>query len=757
MQLYHSHLGRGSCIVRLRLFFILFCLFSFTASALCADDVSRVLVLRGHLDKKLLQEAEADLAKKPKDAPLLIELSSSSGDLPAVFDLIKALYEWRLRNKQKVIVYIQDSALGPAALVPFLADEIETSVFVSWGDALLGTEPNEPTHVLRSRVRSIVLQSHPKAPLLRLIAEAMVDGDMEIIDDNGWRQRKEGETGVYNVISPKDERLVLGQVQMKDLGLVAEVESIADFRARYALSSVEVDSLKHSEEREEGLTVTPEDLLASLKEHIAFKTDAPNRIGHLIIDDKQNGINQSTWIYVKSALDYYKTNKPAFIILELNTPGGEVFSAQKISDALEEMDTTYGVPVVAYINNWAISAGAMLAYSCRYIAVVKDASMGAAEPVFAGQGGQMVEAPEKVNSALRIDFANRAGFFDRNPDIAEAMVDKDIILVIRHGQIQRLDVEGQVREEGPEKDEILSAGGKLLTLSAEDLIKYGVADIFLAPKQLEPISIEERERGKWPASKELLCQQTFFKGIPEGYVDSFRPDWRIRFLSILATPAVASFLFLGMMLGFYVEINTPGFGFPGSLALVCLGLILLSSFALDIVDWLEVVFLLVGVLLLALELFVIPGFGVAGITGLILFVVGLFAIMLPSVGSVTYDVDSQTLNAAGEVFVERLVWLCAALIVGTVSMFLLGRYVMPSLGAFSRLVLKEEQTGFSAIEGAPAIGTEGITDCDLRPAGRILVGDDFYSAMSDGVYIPKGKRVKVVRVEGYRVYVDPME
>ena len=107
-----------------------------------------------------------------------------------------------------------------------------------------------------------------------------------------------------------------------------------------------------------------------------------------------------------------------------------MFAAQQISDALKELDTQYGIPVVAYINNWAISAGAMLAYSCRYIVVVKDASMGAAAPVIASETGEMKEASEKINSAMRADFAGgRARFFDRNPNIAEGMVDKDLILV----------------------------------------------------------------------------------------------------------------------------------------------------------------------------------------------------------------------------------------------------------------------------------------------------------------------------------------
>ena len=138
-----------------------------------------------------------------------------------------------------------------------------------------------------------------------------------------------------------------------------------------------------------------------LRRFIKYSLDGPNHIGHIAIKDHSTSISQATWIYVKTALDAYKKSKPIFIILELDTPGGEVFAAQKISDALKELDIQYEIPVVTFINNWAISAGAMLAYSTRFITITKDAAMGAAEPIQAGIEGKTETASEKVNSALR--------------------------------------------------------------------------------------------------------------------------------------------------------------------------------------------------------------------------------------------------------------------------------------------------------------------------------------------------------------------
>lgn len=503
--------------------------------------------------------------------------------------------------------------------------------------------------------------------------------------------------------------------------------------------------------------LTKEQVETELKTHIHPKPEQ-NRIGKIVIEDRSTGITQSTWVYVKNALDYYKKNPPLFLILELNTPGGEVFTAQKISDALKEMDTQYNVPVVAFVNNWAISAGAMLAYSSRFISVVKDASMGAAEPVLQdAASGETKTASEKVNSAFRADFANRAHFFDRNPFIAEAMVDKDVILVLRDGKIVKLDAENQIRSSGENPDVIISSKGKLLTLNAEELIDYGVADIYLPPTKLEQITKEEEDSGRWPAQKELLFTYPFFAAIPDAQIDEYKMDWKIRFLSFLTNPAVTSILFLAMMVAFYIELNTPGFGIPGTIALVCLMLIILSSVALEVIDWLEIIMLLSGLALLIIDIFFLPTFGLLGVIGTGLFLMGLFSLLLPGLSSVEFEFDTQTFNAAGEAFLHRLGWLIGAFLLGLVAIGLLARYVMPGIGIFKKFVLEgHEQEGYTAgtiPKEMPAIGLSGTTVTSLRPAGKVEIKGQLYDAMSTGRFIEQGVSVTVVGNEGNTVLV----
>lgn len=501
-----------------------------------------------------------------------------------------------------------------------------------------------------------------------------------------------------------------------------------------------------------------------LKDHIHIKPDGSNTIGHLIIDDRSSGINESTWLYVKTGLDQYKKTRPDFIILELNTPGGEVYAAQKISDALKNFDIQEDIPVVAFINNWAISAGAMLAYSCRFIAIVKDASMGAASPVHLDETGQMKEASEKVNSAIRTDFANRARFFDRNPDIAEGMVDKDIILVWRDRKIVRLDAESQIRSAEPNADVVIKAKGKLLTLTAEQLMKYGVADILLPPTKLGFISEEERASGKWPANKMALFHQPFFDKIPEATIDSYRMDWKTQFFVFLASPIVSSLLILGLMAGFYMEMSSPGFGFPAALAFLCLFLIVISSLSLEIANWLEVILLITGLAVILVDIFLLPTFGLLGFIGIILFFAGLFGMMLPGIGSVQFDFDTKSWNAAGEAFLNRLGWLSGTLLLGCLLLLLLGRYVTPHVAAWSRLVLtgneQDPSKGYVAgptMDELPKVGAKGEVMATLRPSGKVIINDKIYDAVSSGSFIEQGTKVVVKYLDGSVIVVDEIK
>ena len=711
-----------------------------------------LITLRGHLDKEQLDSAKdsLDKIKAQPEQELIIEIDSVSGDLKQLLYFCRKLYELKSQKNLKLLVYIDGNAIGPAAIVPFLADRISSSTFLSWGSIGHNNEiiQQMPLNLLRSRILSLIDPQNPKAETLKILAEAMIDPNLEVFENGkDWTLEKGN-----RLVSPKGETLVLNHHQVQNAMLVNEFLSRD---ALFLLFGMQSDGLVKNAEDPDLFQSKSKNLDEELEKHISYKKDEKNRVGHIHI--KKDGISQSTWIYVKSALDYYKKNKPIFIILELNTPGGEVFSSQQISDALKEMDTQYGIPVIAYINNWAVSAGAMLAYSSRFIMIAKDATMGAAEPVISGGEGGMQSASEKINSALRADFANRASFFERDPLIAEAMVDKDMLLVLRNGKIKKLEDEAQLRLEGANPDVVISAEGKLLTLDAKALIDYKVADFLVEPQAIENLSVLETQSGKWPAEKNAIFQHPFLAKIPDAEIDSFQMDWKLHFFAFIASPAISSLLFMAMMLCFYMEMNTPGFGIAGGLGLVCLCLILLSSMALEAVSWFELILLILGISLLLLEMLVIPGFGLPGIAGGVLVLIGLFTMMLPAFDAVVFDFESESFNAAGDVFIEKLAWLCGSFILSICIIGFIASYLMPKTELFRHLVLSGEENaedGFVTTSSLPDVGSLGEAFSALRPAGKVIIQKEIFDAFSDGSFIEKGQSIQVIEARGNRLLVE---
>ncbi|NGX51012.1 MAG: hypothetical protein K1060chlam2_00869 [Chlamydiae bacterium] len=698
----------------------------FLSFALFAQD--SYISLKGYLGSEVIASAEEQM--REAEEKIVIQVNSSSGDIHEVLALSKQIYDLKAKGEHSIIVYIQGKAVGPAAIFPFLADKLIVTPLVAWGDIPYGVEEHMESSGIQSAVKSLINQKTRQAATLNQLANAMTDPHYKLLfGDGDAKIERESQAGRFDPV-------ILNLNGIQSLGLVDSV--IAD-------EDVVVSQI-----------MTKENLTQQLQKYISYSESEENLVGYLHVGSDRS-IDQSTYIYLKFALKEFVERKVRFVVLDLNTPGGEVFAALKIVDLLQKLDIQYNIPVVAFIHDWAVSAGAMLAYSCRFIAIEPNSIMGAAEPVIAAQGGQAVTASEKVNSALRAEFANLATFYGRDPLIAEAMVDKDIILVIRNHQVVKLRDEDEMRN----SDSLITGKGKLLTLNARQLIDYGVADFEVEQRSLPPITEAEREAGAWPAEKMLLFQQPYLAKIPNAVIVDFK-DWRVGFFSILSHPVVASLLFIGLVLGLYIEINTPGFGIPGAIGLACLFLILLSSFASQAINWIEVIILAVGLLLLALELFVIPGFGVAGILGIIFMIVGLFALMLPGLGSFNIF-DPETFRLVGEAFVERLAWLSGALIFAILVIIILAKFFSHRYFRFSKLVLRGEQDrseGYVSgipLSMMPKEGAHGETVTPLRPSGKVQIGEELFDAITQGSFLKANVAVEVLRIEGNKVVVEPIE
>ncbi len=473
-------------------------------------------------------------------------------------------------------------------------------------------------------------------------------------------------------------------------------------------------------------------------------------IGRIVINDKKQGISEATWMYVKAALDSYKEKKPACVILELNTPGGEVFVAQRISNAIRSLDTKDGIPVIAYVNNWAISAGAMLAYSCRFIVVAPDASMGAATPVFETAEG-MKAAPEKVNSALRSDFANRASFFDRDPDIARAMVDPDILLVRRNGQITVLAAESDFRGGAHGSDELICAKGKLLTLTADQMKDLGVADTVI-PKDVAGIPDEEIAQGTL-LSKTPLRAIPGLSEFPDVPIETFQMDMKTSIVSFLASPLVSSTLVFVAFVCFYLETSAPGVVLPGLVGGIAVVLLLVGSFAQEALTWFEPLCILIGLGVIAFELTFFPTLGFLLIIGGGFLLFGSISLLIPGIESVRFDGDMM--NAAGEYVLHRLALLSGAFLLAVAVIIAASRHLPLKTLRFSGIILDRDSPEENQKQHIAA-GDEAIVVATLRPAGKIECDGHLFDAVSDGRYIDVKSRVRVVEVRGNVIFVVPV-
>lgn len=697
------------------------------------------ITLQGFLSQDRLEQAsqQLDVIAKGSTRSITLIVHSTSGDLPAALDFATQLARWKVDHQGQIEVYIDESALGPSALFPFVADKLTSGFGVTWGDIPYAAEGIMPINQLRSRLFTIMGESKVKSPLWQELAEAMIDPVRPFNALHGAENRP-------------GERLILNTQQMQALKLIGQPIDKDQFFSDQGYVFLAPPIQNEIRDR------CAEKLLGRIK----VTPGVEPTVGYIKIDDRTSGINAATWLYVRAALEHYKKTRPLFVLVELNTPGGEVYSAQQISDALKELDTQEEIPVVVYINNWAISAGAMIAYSARVITTSKDGSMGAAEPVIVGAEGKMETASEKINSALRTDFANRARFYGRDPVLAEGMVDKDPLIVLRHGKIIKLNNETDLRKNGPEADVVIKPKGKLLTLDAQGQVRYGVADCIIEPVKTESITGVEEESGKWSIKKHPLFSHSFFSSLPsETKIDAFYPDWRLRFFAFLARPEVSSLLLMMLMLGIYMEFSSPGAALPGSVAIISFILIALSSYAHEASRILEYILIFGGLSLVLLEIFVLPTWGLLAAAGGLALIVGLFGLMLPGFRSISFDPQSHTWNPAGEVFMERLWWLLGALLGSVVLMVLLWRYLAPKIALWSTLVLTGEQESskgfYAGLDPAtlPKVGTKGKVLSTMRPAGRVYIDGKPWDAVSTGGFIEEGEPIVVLRIEGGRMFV----
>ena len=399
--------------------------------------------------------------------------------------------------------------------------------------------------------------------------------------------------------------------------------------------------------------------------------------------------------FVQRVLNEATQEGAAAVIVEINTFGGRVDGAVLIRDAL----LTARVRTVAFVNKRAISAGALISLAAEKIVMADGGTIGAATPVQMGQPGAPAQpVEEKTVSYVRKEFRSTAEARKRPPLIAEAMVDADVEIP---GLIQK---------------------GKLLTLTTEEALKHKFAD-FRAD------------------SIESVVEQLSLTG---SEIRRAAPNWAENLIRFLTHPVVSSLLITVGMLGIILEIRTPGFGLPGAIGITSLALFFWGHWLVQLVGWEELLLVGSGLVLVVLEVFVIPGFGFAGVLGIAALLAGLSLSLIG--GGATWEF---VLKAVSRVIFSLLLALIASLIM---------LRFLPRLPFGRRLIL---ESGLPAGEGYASasesdrswLGKSGTVLSPLRPAGIAEIENQRVDVVSDGEFIEAGVPVVVTRVDGNRIVV----
>lgn len=434
--------------------------------------------------------------------------------------------------------------------------------------------------------------------------------------------------------------------------------------------------------------------------------------------DMRAPVDKASWHMLSRGLEEAKKHEAELIVLSLNTYGGQLDMADSMRTALLNCP----IPVWAFIDNQAASAGALIALACDSIYMRQGASIGAATVV---NGTDGMPVPDKYQSFMRSmmrSTAQAAGkkviqngegndtlVYRRDPSIAEAMVDP------------ALSVPGVVDS------------GKVLTFSTEEAIANGYCD------------------GQFDSVKAILAHYD----MAGSQLEAFKPTGVDKVKGFMLSPVVSGILIMLIVGGLYFELQTPGVGFPLVIAIAAAVAFFVPLYIDGLVQNIDIVLFIVGVVLLLIEIFAIPGFGITGIAGIAGIVAGLSLALVDNDMVFSWQPDS------GVTLLRAVAVVIVALTLSAFGCVALGGALIkspriPALALRRSLSLEDGYVGV-AVHGDSLVGQEGKAETVLRPSGKVIIGGKSYDAVSVQGMLEQGCEVVVERVETNQVYVRRKE
>lgn len=435
--------------------------------------------------------------------------------------------------------------------------------------------------------------------------------------------------------------------------------------------------------------------------------------------------------FVKRCVDTVSGQGGSTLVLEMDTFGGRVDAALDIVDTLINVSD---FRTVAFVTNKAISAGALIALSCNRLFMKPNTTIGDCAPIMMSKEGPKMMG-EKFQSPLRAKFralARKNGY----PEVlAEAMVTADMA-------VYRVEIDGKSEYMDDDHYNDLTEKQKKKITSKKTVVPKG--------ELLTMDDVEARDLGFSTASIENVRQMMDKLDIDASEIRHIEESWSetlVRFIGGISP--ILLVLGLGAL---YTEMKAPGFGVPGITGIVLLALVFFHQYLVGMADYTELLIILIGLALLAIEIFVLPGFGIAGISGMLCIFLGM---LLSFQDFVIPDPDMPWQL---DLMIDNLTMIAGAFICAFIIGLVVLRYVFPKMsvvvkGPYLDATLKDFHADSDQIREI-AVGNTGTVKTFLRPSGKIRIGNKVIDAVSEGEYMERGTQIVISRIDGNRVIVS---
>ena len=549
-------------------------------------------------------------------------------------------------------------------------------------------------------------------------------------------------------------------------------------------------------------TTTPADAVSGLVE-----LEVPAEMHKAAVLQLQGEITDVMGTSLKRRIDQAVADGVDVIVFDMDTPGGLVTSSIDIADMIRELTK---VKTVAWVNPNAHSGGSIVAVACDEIVMTRSSRMGDSQVIMGGPTGATA-VPEdleaKAYTPVLGDFRQSAKKNGYSHVLCESFVlpDREVWwiehketgekrFVFREEKIKLVgdedataaDTEPEEKADADEGDEDKPKTESTKGSSQDDkevgdkenekedepakvydwqLVKtYYDAILESDTDTIQPIvpqnQLLEMSAGEAMAygfSKAIVSNEAELTTHYDlASITQLAPTWSENLAYWLTSMYVRGFLMLLILLGAYVEFNTPGVGVPGLAALVCLTIFVGAPYLTGLADVWEIIFILVGFGLIGVEIFVIPGFGVAGVSGILLVLVGLLATFVPTEPGRSFPIYIPSMPDTMR-FVERgVITLASSLLMSLVGMYMISRY-LPKTPLFRRIAPANPTPSDVLTEdpyrGAARVGDIGDAQTVLRPAGKAMFGNMLVDVATRGEILEPPCKIEVIERRGNHVVV----